>query len=80
MLVSIGAAGFTLVTLDLIRRYPGHEGAGDPTRIIQGIATGVGFLGAGSIVRARGSILGLTTAAGIWVVVQSASRAVPVPT
>jgi putative Mg2+ transporter-C (MgtC) family protein len=54
--------------LDLIRRYPGAAVEGDPTRIVHGIATGIGFLGAGSIWRSGGSVKGMTTAAGIWVV------------
>jgi putative Mg2+ transporter-C (MgtC) family protein len=41
-------------------------GATDPTRIIQGIVTGVGFLGAGVIMKEGFSISGLTTAASIW--------------
>ena len=41
-------------------------GAGDPTRIIQGIVTGIGFLGAGVIMREGFNISGLTTAASIW--------------
>jgi putative Mg2+ transporter-C (MgtC) family protein len=40
----------------------------DPTRIIHGLVTGVGFLGAGSILRHEGMVLGLTTAASIWMV------------
>jgi putative Mg2+ transporter-C (MgtC) family protein len=40
----------------------------DPTRIIHGIVTGVGFLGAGSILRHEGLVIGLTTAASIWMV------------
>ena len=45
--------------------------AGDPsgsTRIIQGIVTGIGFLGAGVIVKEGSSVRGLTTAASIWVI------------
>ena len=38
----------------------------DPTRIIQGIVTGIGFLGAGVIMREGFNISGLTTAASIW--------------
>jgi len=40
----------------------------DPTRIIHGIVTGVGFLGAGSILRHEGTVQGITTAASIWIV------------
>jgi len=37
-----------------------------PSRVVQGILTGIGFLGAGVIVRHRGTVEGLTTAASIW--------------
>lgn len=69
ILVSLGAASFTVVMFDLFQRYPGAAGSpvGDPSRIVQGIATGIGFLGAGSIIRTGGSVRGITTAAGIWV-------------
>jgi putative Mg2+ transporter-C (MgtC) family protein len=50
--------------------YGGHGGpsgpAPDPTRVVQGIVTGVGFLGAGVIMKAGMNISGLTTAASIW--------------
>ncbi|MDB5909748.1 MAG: magnesium transporter MgtC [Massilia sp.] len=50
--------------------YGGHggilAGTGDPTRIIQGVVTGIGFLGAGVIMREGFNISGLTTAASIW--------------
>jgi putative Mg2+ transporter-C (MgtC) family protein len=61
--------------LTLIGGYPGFwfggdnaslAMAGDPTRIIQGIVTGIGFLGAGVIMREGFNISGLTTAASIW--------------
>lgn len=44
--------------------FPLHN---DPTRVIQGIVTGIGFLGAGMIIREGFSIRGLSTAASIWV-------------
>ena len=63
-LVALGSAVFVLETIDSTRSpYT------DPTsRVIQGIITGVGFLGAGSIMRNIGeeSVRGLTTAASIW--------------
>ncbi|MGH8808284.1 MAG: MgtC/SapB family protein [Noviherbaspirillum sp.] len=49
--------------------YGGHVAVGlgaDPTRIIQGIVTGIGFLGAGVIMKEGFNISGLTTAASIW--------------
>ena len=48
---------------------------GDPTRLLQGLVSGIGFLGAGQIIQSRGSVMGITTAAGIWVVERSASPA-----
>jgi putative Mg2+ transporter-C (MgtC) family protein len=41
---------------------------GDPTRIAAQIVSGIGFLGAGTIMQSRGTVIGLTTAATIWVV------------
>jgi putative Mg2+ transporter-C (MgtC) family protein len=61
--------------LTIVGGYPGFWyggagvsviGAADPTRIIQGIVTGIGFLGAGVIMREGFNISGLTTAASIW--------------
>jgi len=40
----------------------------DPTRIAAGVITGIGFLGAGTIIRDREGVKGLTTAASLWVV------------
>lgn len=61
--------------LTVVNAYPGMwygglgpvpAGTGDPTRVIQGIVTGIGFLGAGVIMREGLSIRGLSTAASIW--------------
>jgi len=40
----------------------------DPTRMIAGIITGIGFLCAGTIIRSGESVIGLTTAATVWIV------------
>lgn len=64
MMVSLGAAAFTMAAARVITQAD----AGDPSRIVQGVATGIGFLGAGSIIQSRGEVRGITTAAGIWVV------------
>lgn len=65
MLVALGASLFTIVAVT----YDG-PGVFDPLRAVQGIAMGVGFLGAGVILRREDehSVTGLTTAALIWVV------------
>jgi putative Mg2+ transporter-C (MgtC) family protein len=68
MLIAIGAAAFTLAALDMHAHGRETGGVGDPTRILQGIVQGVGFLGAGQVIQSRGSVQGVTTAVGIWVV------------
>jgi putative Mg2+ transporter-C (MgtC) family protein len=70
MMVALGASLFTMVTLTLHREGidAGLEEGPDPLRVIQGIVTGIGFLGAGTIIESRGSVKGMTTAATIWVV------------
>jgi len=66
VLVCMGSTMFTLLTAHAVRDFGG--GTVDPTRIIHGVITGVGFLGAGTIMRQAGSVHGLTTAASIWMV------------
>ena len=70
ILVCQGAALFVLMTLEIINEAQGAARVGptrvDPVRIISSIAQGIGFLGAGTILVTRGSVLGLTTAAAIW--------------
>ena len=70
MMISLGAATFTIVALLLyenaVRTNP--EARVDYIRIIEGVAGGIGFLGAGTIIRQHGSVDGVTTAATIWVV------------
>ncbi len=59
MLVSVGAALFSLVGMDVTHT--------DPTRIAAQVVTGIGFLGAGAILREGTGVRGLTTAASLWV-------------
>jgi len=60
MLVCLGSALLVMVTIEALP----HEAA----RIIAGVATGIGFLGAGTIFKAKDEVHGLTTAASIWAV------------
>jgi len=60
--VSLGAALFTIVSVEIARR----TGDSSTTRIASNIVQGIGFLGAGVILRERGSVTGLTTAATIF--------------
>lgn len=63
ILICLGAAVFTLMSVVLT----GGE-RGDPSRVAGQLVTGIGFLGAGAILRQGERILGITTAATIWLV------------
>lgn len=65
LLICVGAALLT----ELSRSISAGQGYNaDPGRIAAQIVSGIGFLGAGTIIQARGSVVGLTTAATLWVV------------
>lgn len=69
LLVSAGSALFTLVSAYGFREFLVNGGAvvrADPTRIAAQIVSGIGFLGAGAIIRQGLSVRGLTTAATLW--------------
>jgi putative Mg2+ transporter-C (MgtC) family protein len=71
LLVSLGSALFTLVSAYGFHQFLASGDAvvrADPTRIAAQIVTGIGFLGAGAIIREGLSVRGLTTAATLWVV------------
>jgi putative Mg2+ transporter-C (MgtC) family protein len=63
MLICMGAALITEVSFSISVTHQG-----DPGRIAAQIVSGIGFLGAGCILHARGAVFGLTTAATLWVV------------
>jgi putative Mg2+ transporter-C (MgtC) family protein len=65
LVVSLGAALFTLVSAYAFRNFGSKV---DPTRIAAQIVSGIGFLGAGAIIRQGFSVRGLTTAATLWLV------------
>lgn len=69
LLVSLGSALFTLVGAYGVAPLLGHDVATrfDPTRVAAQIVTGIGFLGAGAILRQGLTVRGLTTAAALWV-------------
>jgi putative Mg2+ transporter-C (MgtC) family protein len=67
MLIAVGAALLTDVSIGVGGRFGAGSTAWDPGRIAAQIVSGVGFLGAGTIIQARGGVRGLTTAAGLWV-------------
>jgi len=61
ILIGIGSAVFTMMSIAI------SADRGDPGRIAAQIVTGMGFLGAGAILRTRNGVHGLTTAATVWV-------------
>lgn len=66
-LIAMGATLAMLLSVYVPQEYLGLKN-GDPGRIAAQVVTGVGFLGAGAIIQMKGSVRGLTTAAGIWMV------------
>ena len=64
-LVSVGSALIMLVSIRMFIIY-GTKAGVDPSRIAAQVVSGIGFLGAGTIIRAGMGIKGLTTAAGLW--------------
>ena len=71
LLVSLGSCLFCITSIEIYRSFGNFSGTGpvgvDPGRIAAQVVTGIGFLGAGAIIRERASIRGLTTAACLWV-------------
>lgn len=63
-LISMGATLAMILSTYVAEKY----GNGDPTRMAAQVISGIGFLGAGAIIQMKGSVRGLTTAAGIWMV------------
>lgn len=71
LLVSLGSCLFVISSIHFYELYGNRGGSGplgvDPSRIAAQVVTGIGFLGAGAIIREGASIRGLTTAACLWV-------------
>ena len=65
ILIAVGAAGLMLLSIWLPQHF---FSGGDPGRIAAQVVTGMGFLGAGAIIRLGSDVKGLTTAASLWVV------------
>lgn len=60
-LVAVAACGFIQATETMLRDHP--EGA---ARIVEGVITGIGFIGGGAILKSQGEIRGTATAASLW--------------
>lgn len=65
-LIAMGATLAMLISIYIPQVYLGLKN-GDPGRIAAQVVSGIGFLGAGAIIQMKGSVRGLTTAAGIWI-------------
>jgi len=63
VLVAVGSAAFTMVS---IAPFASSPGTADPSRIASQVVIGIGFIGAGAIINQGDIILGLTTAASLW--------------
>lgn len=66
-LIAMGSTLAMILSIYVPQRYDGALD-GDITRIAAQVISGIGFLGAGAIIQMKGSVRGLTTAAGIWMV------------
>lgn len=66
-LIAMGATLAMLLSVYIPQEYLGLKN-GDPGRVAAQVISGIGFLGAGAIIQMKGSVRGLTTAAGIWMV------------
>lgn len=64
--VSVGSTLMMLIAITL--HAESDSGSSDVIRMLQGIVTGIGFLGAGSVIQMDNKVKGLTTAAAIWMV------------
>lgn len=65
MLMCMGSCLLMILSLEMFRR---GQWLGDPSRIASQVVTGIGFLGAGTIIQSRFSVTGLTSAATLWFV------------
>jgi putative Mg2+ transporter-C (MgtC) family protein len=67
-LVALGSCFFTMISFKMIEIFSQDSGvAFDPIRVIQAVAIGIGFIGAGVIFRQPSGVVGLTTSAGLWI-------------
>ena len=66
ILVALGACAVMITGQQIFAEYKPYGGAPDPARLAAQVITGVGFLGAGTILREGANVKGLTTAASLW--------------
>lgn len=66
MMVALGSAIFTIVSIEMSKDMVAMGLSADPTRVIQGLIGGLGFLGAGAIIQGDKRVGGMVTAASLW--------------
>lgn len=66
VIVSVTACGLLIASLELLQSMSDPQGKIDPTRVIGGVITGIGFLGAGAMFREGNYVQGAGSAAVIW--------------
>ena len=65
--ISVAAATFTIITIEIYAKVSSASGANaDPIRIIEAVTAGVAFIAAGAIIQNNDKVRGLTTGAGLW--------------
>lgn len=66
VIISVAACGLLIGSMELLQDTADPQGRIDPTRVIQGVITGIGFLGAGAMFRDGAFVQGAGSAASIW--------------
>lgn len=66
ILISLGTCGFVVAAGQAIGAMP-DTGQAEMSRVLQGLISGIGFLGAGAVIQNKRAVKGLTTAAAVWV-------------
>lgn len=68
ILICLGSTLYTIISILIAESFTDTGYHGDPARVAAQVVPGIGFIGAGAIMQSKASILGLTTAATIWIV------------
>lgn len=67
VIISVGSCGLVMASIEMLQTINDSNSNIDPTRVIEGVITGIGFLGAGAMFREGNFVQGAGSAAAIWV-------------
>lgn len=67
VIISVGSCGLVMASIEMLQTINETNSNIDPTRVIEGVITGIGFLGAGAMFREGNFVQGAGSAAAIWV-------------